>query len=215
MSGSANMVDAPNKIVDAPNIDPQMNMPGRAAFEPSWPRAPLLLCASSSRTGPVEGLIALGRFLRARGIDARFAGDRVREGEDLPGHLERAGVPWVPGLSLSRKVRLADLLRDARTLTGWVREGTPDLLHAAFAHDFSLALWAVRRSGAARENLRLVREAHRRADVSPGRFGIRTKLLRRADGVIVRAQSYANALVRCANRGASPRGRRWSGWSRG
>jgi len=162
---------------------------------PAWPRAPLLLCASSSRTGPVQGLISLGAFLRARGIDARFAGDRVREGEDLPGHLERAGLPWVPGLGLSRKVRLADLLRDARTLTTWVREGSPDLLHAAFAHDYSLALWAVRRCGKARENLRLVREAHRRVDLAPGRFAIRHALLRRADGIVVRARSYASALI--------------------
>ena len=40
--------------------------------------------------------------------------------------LERAGVPWVPGLALSRKVRLRDLLRDARTLSTWVRAGAPE-----------------------------------------------------------------------------------------
>jgi glycosyltransferase involved in cell wall biosynthesis len=170
-----------------------------------WPRAPLLLCASSSRTGPVEGLISLGSFLRAKGIDARIAFDRVREGEDLPGHLERAGLPSVPGLALSRKVRLADLLRDARTLANWVREGSPDLLHAAFAHDYSLALWATRRAGAARDNLRLVREAHRRADLAPGRLGIRHALLRRADGIVVRAKSYASALIAAGLRPARVR----------
>ncbi len=165
------------------------------SIAPPWPRAPLLLCASSSRTGPVEGLIALARSLRGRGIDARFAGDRVREGEDLQGHLERAGVPWVPGLAMSRKIRVADLLRDARTLASWVREGTPDLLHCAFAHDFSLALWAARRAGAARGNLRLVREAHRALDLAPGRFGLRLAMLRRADGVIVRARAYRERLL--------------------
>jgi len=165
------------------------------AIAPPWPRAPLLLCASSSRTGPVEGLIALGSFLRARGIDARFAGDRVREGEDLPGHLERAGLPWAPGLRLSRKVRAVDLLRDAATLTDWVREGAPDVLQATFSHDYLLALWATRRAGPARAQLRLVREAHRRVDLEPGRFGLRARLLKKADGVIVRAQSYRRALL--------------------
>ncbi len=172
------------------------------SLAPHWPRAPLLLCASSSRTGPVEGLISLGAILRAEGIDARFAGDRVREGEDLAGHLERAGLPWAPGLALSRKVRAGDLLHDVRTLTSWVRSGAPDLIHAAFAHDYLLALTATRRAGPARENLRLVREAHRRVDVEPGRFGLRTRLLKMADGVIVHAENYRRVLL---EQGLDPR----------
>ena len=49
----------------------------------SWPRAPLLMVSSSSRTGPAEGLISLARELRAQGCDARFAGDTVRPGENV------------------------------------------------------------------------------------------------------------------------------------
>ena len=161
---------------------------GRALSPPAWPRSPLLLCASSSRTGPVEGLLALGTWLRARGIDARFAGDTVRPGEDLDQHLARAGVPWVRELRLSRKVRLADVLHDARSLRAWVRSGNPDLLHASFPHDHLLSLWASRGV----PGVRVFRTAHRRRDVEPG---FRIRALARTDGVVVHSQSYRNALL--------------------
>jgi glycosyltransferase involved in cell wall biosynthesis len=175
--------------------DPLVHTRSEEAQTAAWPRAPLLLCSSSSRTGPVEGLIALAAHLRAQGIDARFGGDTVRPGEDLPGHLARAGVPLVESLRLSRKVKAGDLIHDARLLTSWVREGAPDLIQCAFAHDHALALWAARRSGAARERLRVVREAHRRVDVSPGRLGLRRRLLAASDGVVVRCEAYRDALV--------------------
>ena len=162
--------------------------PGAAGPGAAWPRSPLLLCASSSRTGPVEGLLALGAWLRARGLDARFAGDTVRPGENLDEHLARAGVPWIRELRLSRKVRLADLLHDARSLRAWVRSGNPDLLHASFPHDHLLALWAARGV----PGVRVFRTAHRRRDVAPG---FRIRMLRRTDGVLVHAESYRNALL--------------------
>ncbi|HUJ29602.1 MAG TPA: hypothetical protein VLW85_26460, partial [Myxococcales bacterium] len=90
----------------------------------NWPRSPLLMCSSSSRTGAVEGLISLAREVRMQhGIDARFAGDTVRPGENLGEHLAHAGVPWETGLRLSRKVRPGDLLHDARTLRRWALSG--------------------------------------------------------------------------------------------
>src|SRR5438132_6460804 len=98
----------------------------------TWPRAPLLLVSSSSRTGPAEGLIALARELRAQGMDARFAGDTVRPGENLGEHLAHAGVPWEQELRLSRKVRIADVVHDVRTLSRRAREGRYDVFHAAF-----------------------------------------------------------------------------------
>src|SRR5437588_3565552 len=110
----------------------------------TWPRAPLLLVSSSSRTGPAEGLIALAREMRSLGLDARFAGDTVRPGEDLGEHLAHAAVPWERGLRLSRKVRASHLAHDLRLLTRWAREGRFDVFHAAFAHDHALALWAAR-----------------------------------------------------------------------
>ena len=171
---------------------------GAAMVARPWPRAPLLLCAASSRTGPVEGLISLAAWLRDHGHDARFAGDTVRPGEDLPGHLARAGVPMVTALRLSKKLRpgdVLDVLHDARLLTAWVREGAPDLLHCSFAHDMSLVLWAARRAGKAREDLRVVREAHRRGDVTPGRFALRRRLLQAMDGVVVRSERYRDALL--------------------
>ncbi|MBS2023858.1 MAG: glycosyltransferase, partial [Deltaproteobacteria bacterium] len=134
---------------------------------PAWPRAPLLLCSSSSRTGPVESMIALARFLRARGHDARFGGDSVREG-NLSEHLDRAQVPWVRTLHLSRKPRLSHLLSDARQLATWVAQGSPDLLHASMSNDHWLAFQAIRRAGQARATARLVRTAHRAIDVAPG-----------------------------------------------
>jgi glycosyltransferase involved in cell wall biosynthesis len=161
-----------------------------------WPRAPLLLVASSSRTGPAEGLILLASHLRARGIDARFAGDTVRPG-DLGEHLERARVPWVRELRCSRKVRTADLVHDARTLASWVREGTPDLLHASFPHDHHLCLWAASRAPrAVRDELRVVRTAHRRIDVTAGALGQRRWALRRSDGVVVHSEAYRAELLR-------------------
>src|SRR5256886_17624199 len=42
---------------------------------------------------PAEGLISLARELRAQGLDARFAADTVRPGENLGEHLAHAGVP--------------------------------------------------------------------------------------------------------------------------
>ena len=150
------------------------------------------MCSSSSRTGAVEGLISLARQLRnGWGIDARFAGDTVRPGEDLGGHLAEAGVPWETGLRLSRKVRIGDLVHDARRLAQWTREGRYDVLHAAMAHDHWLALWARPRD----RGVRVVRAAQRRLDVSPGSLRQRLWALRRSDGVIVHAAKYRDALV--------------------
>ena len=159
----------------------------------SWPRAALLLVASSSRTGPAEGLISLGREARARGIDARFAGDTVRPGEDLGEHLAHAGVPWERELRLSRKLRPGDLLHDARLLAGWAKSGRFDVLHAAFAHDHHLCLWAASRTR--REDLRVVRAAQRSVDVTPGALGQRRWALRRSDGVVVHCTAYRDRLL--------------------
>jgi L-malate glycosyltransferase len=159
-----------------------------------WPRAPLFLVSSSSRTGPVEGLISLAREMRRRGQDARFAGDTVRRGEDLGCHLAHAGVPWELGLRLSRKVRPFDLVHDARMLSRFAREGRFDVFHAAFAHDHHLALWAAAR--ARRPDLRVVRAAQRRIDVEPGALGQRLWALRRSDGVVVHCEAYRTLLVR-------------------
>ncbi|HEY4884944.1 MAG TPA: glycosyltransferase family 4 protein [Myxococcales bacterium] len=159
----------------------------------SWPRAPLLMVSSSSRTGPAEGLISLARELRAQGLDARFAGDTVRPGENLGEHLALAGVPCESGLRLSRKVRLRDLVHDAGLLTSFARSGRYDVLHTAFAHDHSLALWAARR--ARNPDLRVVRAAQRRLDVSAGALGQRLWALRRTDGVLVHSASYRAALL--------------------
>src|SRR5205807_3999043 len=63
-------------------------------------------------------------------------------GENLGEHLAHAGVPWETELRLSRKVHLADVVHDARRLAELARTGRYDVLHAAFAHDHSLALWA-------------------------------------------------------------------------
>jgi L-malate glycosyltransferase len=159
----------------------------------SWPRSALLLVASSSRTGPAEGLISLGREARWRGIDARFAADTVRPGEDLGGYLAHAGVPWEKELRLSRKVRPRDLLHDARLLAQWVQAGRFDVLHAAFAHDHHLCLWAASRSR--RDDLRVVRAAQRAVDVTPGALGQRRWALRRSDGVVVHCGAYRERLL--------------------
>ncbi|OLD08841.1 MAG: hypothetical protein AUI90_05950 [Deltaproteobacteria bacterium 13_1_40CM_3_69_14] len=151
------------------------------------------MVSSSSRTGPAEGLISLARELRAQGLDARFAGDTVRQGENLGEHLAHAGVPWETDLRLSRKVRLGDILHDARRLAELARTGRYDLLHAAFAHDHSLALWAARRSG--RPDLRVVRAAQRRIDVTPGALRQRLWALSRSDGVLVHSARYRAALL--------------------
>jgi L-malate glycosyltransferase len=159
----------------------------------SWPRAALLLVSSSSRTGPAEGLISLGHELRAQGVDARFAGDTVRPGEDLGGHLAHAGVPWETELRMSRKVRPGDLLHDARLLSDWVRTGRFDVLHAAFAHDHHLALWAASRSR--RDDFRVVRAVQRSIDVTPGALGQRRWALQRSDGVVVHCSAYRGRLL--------------------
>ncbi|GAC1343322.1 MAG: hypothetical protein NVSMB23_17000 [Myxococcales bacterium] len=160
----------------------------------AYPRAPLLLVASSSRTGPAEGQIVLARHLRAQGIDARFAADSVKPG-DIGAHLEAAQVPWLRALKLSRHLRAGDVVSDLRTLAAWVREGSPDLLHAAFPHDHLLCLWAARKAGPARDALRVVRTAHRAADVAPGALGWRRRALARTDGVIVHSAMYRARLL--------------------
>src|SRR5438552_5250778 len=167
--------------------------PEVAAVRMSWPSAALLLVSSSSRTGPAEGLISLAREASAQGIDARFAGDTVRPGENLGEHLAAAGVPWEKELRLSRKVRPGDLLHDARVLANWARSGRFDVLHAAFAHDHHLCLWAASR--ARREDLRVVRAAQRSADVTPGALGQRRWALRRSDGVVVHCGAYRDRLL--------------------
>ena len=159
----------------------------------SWPRAALLLLSSSSRTGPAEGLISLAREVRARGVDARFAADTVRPGEDLGEHLAHAGVPWERDLRLSRRVRPGDVLHDARLLADWVRSGKFDVLHAAFAHDHHLCLWAASRTR--REDLRVVRAAQRAVDVTPGIVGQRRWALRRTDGMLVHCAAYRDRLL--------------------
>ena len=164
-----------------------------AALGVSWPRAPLLMCSSSSRTGPVEGLISIARELRAQGLDARFAGDTARPGENLGEHLALAGVPWETGLRLSRKVRLRDVVHDSARLVAFARDGRYDLFHAAFAHDHSLALWAARR--ARNPELRVVRAAQRRVDATAGALRQRLWLLRRTDGIVVHSARYRDAIV--------------------
>jgi glycosyltransferase involved in cell wall biosynthesis len=159
----------------------------------SWPRAALLLVSSSSRTGPAEGLISLGREGRAQGIDVRFAGDTVRPGENLGEHLAHAGVPWERDLRLSRSVRPRDVLHDARLLADWARSGRFDVLHAAFAHDHHLCLWAASRTR--RDDLRVVRAAQRAVDVTPGILGQRRWALRRSDGVLVHCAAYRDRLL--------------------
>jgi len=159
----------------------------------SWPRAPLLMVSSSSRTGPAEGLISLAHELRSQGIDARFAGDTIRPGENLGEHLALAGVPWETGLRLSRKVRLGDLFHDAAALASFARAGRYDVLHAAFAHDHALALWAARRSRS--PDLRVVRAAQRRVDVTAGALRQRLWALRRSDGVVVHSARYRADLL--------------------
>jgi L-malate glycosyltransferase len=159
----------------------------------SWPRAALLLVSSSSRTGPAEGLISLGREVRARGVDARFAGDTVRPGENLGEHLAYAGLPWEKDLRLSRKVRPGDLLHDARLLADWARAGRFDVLHAAFAHDHHLCLWAASRTR--RDDLRVVRAVQRAVDVTPGALGQRRWALRRSDGIVAHCRAYRDRLV--------------------
>src|SRR2546430_16817885 len=158
------------------------------------PRAPLLMCSSSSRTGAVEGLISLAREVRMQhGIDARFAGDTVRPGENLGEHLAHAGVPWERDLRLSRKVRPGDALHDARLLVEWARSGRFDVLHTAFAHDHHLCLWAASRTR--REDLRVIRAAQRSVDVTPGVLGLRRWALRRSDGVLVHSIAYRDRLL--------------------
>ena len=156
----------------------------------SWPRSPLLMVASSSRTGPAEGQLALARYLRAQGLDARVAADSVKPG-DIGEELARAGVPWVRELKLSRHLRPGEVIQDARTLRGWVKQGSPDVLHAAFAHDHLLALWAARGTQAL-----VVRTAHRAADLLPGPLGIRLRALRRSDGVVVHSAESRARLIR-------------------
>jgi len=100
-------------------------------------------------------------------------------------------VPWETELRLSRKVRPGDLWHDARLLTELAR--SCDVLHAAFAHDHALALWAARR--ARRGELRMVRAAQRRVDVTRGALGQRLWALRRSAGVVVHSAKYREALV--------------------
>lgn len=152
------------------------------------------MVSSSSRTGPAEGLISLARELRAQGLDARFAGDTVRPGENLDEHLAHAGVPWETGVRLSRKVRIGDVLHDVALLARRAKEGRFDLFHAAFAHDHSVALWAARRARA--RDLRVVRAAQREVDVTPGALRQRLFALRRTDGVVVHCAAYRDALLR-------------------
>jgi glycosyltransferase involved in cell wall biosynthesis len=159
----------------------------------TWPRAPLVMVSSSSRTGPAEGLISLARELRSLGLDARFGGDTVRPGENLGEHLAHAGVPWEQELRLSRKVRLGDVWHDVRLLAEWARSGRFDVFHAAFAHDHLVSLLAARR--ARNPDLRVVRAAQRRADVEPGFLSRRLWALRRSDGVVVHCEAYRKLLL--------------------
>jgi glycosyltransferase involved in cell wall biosynthesis len=182
----------PEEVLQPPAVVRGKNDP--LAQRP-WPRAPLLMVASSSRTGPAEGQIATAHYLRAQGIDARFAADTTQPG-DIGDHLAHAGVPWLTELRLSRKVKVRDVLHDALLMARWAREGRPDLMHAAFAHDHHLCLWAALRAGPARQDLRVVRTAHRREDVEPGRLRHRTRALRATDGVIVHCRAYRELLLR-------------------
>jgi glycosyltransferase involved in cell wall biosynthesis len=85
------------------------------------------------------------------------------------------------------------MLHDVRTLTQWVREGRHDVLHAGFAHDHQLCLWARRR--ARNPDLRLIRAAQRRIDMEPGALGLRLRALRNSDGVVVHSASYRSLLL--------------------
>src|SRR5258708_12423869 len=152
------------------------------------------MCSSSSRTGAVEGLISLAREVRGGGMEGGCAGETVRPGERLGEYLAQAGVAWETELRLSRKVHVGDVVHDARALASWVRSGKYDVLHAAMAHDHSLALWARARSRG-QDDLRVVRAAQRSVDVEPGFLGGRLRALRNSDGVVVHAGAYLRRLV--------------------
>ncbi|MBI5526448.1 MAG: glycosyltransferase family 4 protein [Deltaproteobacteria bacterium] len=158
-----------------------------SASAPEPPRAPLLLVASSSVTGPAEGQIALARLLRARGIEARIAADTVKAG-DVKERLEAAGVPWIPDLSMSRAVWPGRAIRDVRVLRAIIRRGETDLLHASFSHDHHMAVWAARGTG-----VPVFRTAHRRRDVEIGTY--RRRLYRLSAGIVVHAESYRRILL--------------------
>ena len=100
---------------------------------------------------------------------------------------------WETALRLSRKVRPRDVLHDVRLLTSLLRDGRYDVLHAAFAHDHWIALWASRRARS--PDVRVIRAAQRRIDVTAGALRQRLWALRRSDGVLVHSEKYRAALV--------------------
>jgi glycosyltransferase involved in cell wall biosynthesis len=138
-------------------------------------------------------LNSLARELRAQGLDARFAGDTVRPGENLGEHLAQAAVPFETDLRLSRKVRLSDVRHDVRLLAERAREGRHDLFHAAFAHDHLVSLFAEWRARV--PDLRVVRAAQRRVDVEAGFLRRRLWALQRSDGVLVHCAAYRDRLL--------------------
>ena len=110
----------------------------------------LHLVSSSSLTGPAAPALGLARGLRALGVDAVFACDRVRGG-NLPEKARTAGVPLLDGSHLCARVGWRAVLADC----GWLTRLAPDfdLIHTHASHDHALAATVV-------PGRRLVRSIH-------------------------------------------------------
>lgn len=110
----------------------------------------LHLVSSSTLTGPAAPALGLARGLRALGVDAMLACDRVRRG-DLTRNARSAGVPLLDGSHLCARVGLRAVLADRAWLRVHARRF--DLIHAHASHDHAVAAVVVPAN-------RLVRSIH-------------------------------------------------------
>jgi glycosyltransferase involved in cell wall biosynthesis len=120
----------------------------------------LLTLASSSRTGPAERMLGDAEQLRAQGHEVELGIDTFQPGnlrEVAAGH----GFRLEP-LVLSRRVRPGHVLDDLRAL----RRLLPafGLVHAHFAHDHLVCLWASREL---RSGIRIVRAVETSSQFTP------------------------------------------------
>lgn len=149
----------------------------------------LLLLSSQYLTGPAELCLSDAAALREAGHKVWFGCDTRREGNYA--HLiEEAGFVLRRELVLCQVPKPGEVMRDLVTLRRLLRQ--VDLVHARFSHDHLL-------SELARPGTPLVRTVENAKAMRP-RMG-KDWMLRRADGVIVSCQAYANDL---AQRGLDP-----------
>lgn len=154
----------------------------------------ILHLASSQRwSGAAEPSAILAREQLRQGHQVEYA---CIGGSSFERQLGEFGVPFVPGFTFDRHLKLGHLSADMRLLRRYVSEKQPDIIHCHLPHDNWVTALTLRRPFTGPRQVRpaIIRTMHRDA---PPRHDIAHRWLagKGTDMVIAVSQSQRQALI--------------------